>query len=76
MPKRMAVIDCGKCHPEKCDKGICVPLSSCPRPDELFIQETPGDYPYIMQDSCRGCGDCCQARRVQAIRILQFLSAG
>jgi ATP-binding cassette subfamily E protein 1 len=70
VPKRMAVIDYEKCHPEKCDEGICDALSACPRPDEIFIQEAPDDYPYIIQDLCRGCGDCSRICRAEAIRMM------
>lgn len=69
MPKRMAIIDHAKCHPEKCEDGVCVALFACPRPDEIFIQEAPGDYPYVIQDHCRGCGDCSRMCCAEAIRL-------
>jgi translation initiation factor RLI1 len=69
MSKRFAMIDYESCHPERCDKGVCAALSACSHPDEILVQEAPGDYPYVMQDLCLGCGDCSRACPLEAIRM-------
>ena len=69
MPKRIAIIDYGKCRPQSCSVDRCQALLACPRPDEILVQEVPGDYPYVMQDLCRGCGDCARACPLEAVHM-------
>ena len=59
MPKLKAVIDYTKCHPERCDAGVCVAVSECAH--GILIQDTPWEIPYTLQDFCVGCGKCTAA---------------
>jgi len=45
MPTKMALVDYKKCHPEKCDSGICAAALACSH--KLLKQE--GDEP-VLQD--------------------------
>ena len=44
MPKPQAAVDAGKCHPEKCDGGICVAVLVCPT--KTLKQEVPYEVPF------------------------------
>jgi len=43
VPKQMAMVDYGKCQPEKCDEGICLVALACP--NKILKQEAPYEMP-------------------------------
>ncbi len=67
MPDKIALIDFGKCHPEKCDKGICAAALACSH--RLLRQEAPCEIPMPDPSLCRGCADCVRACPQKAIKI-------
>ncbi len=67
MRRKVALIAFDKCHPEKCDKGICVEALACPR--KLMKQEAPYETPMPDPSLCKGCGDCARACPAKAIEI-------
>lgn len=68
MPKRIAVVDYGRCRPEKCDGGICVAVSACP--NKILKQAAPCEMPNPSSAMCVGCGVCVQACPLKAIRMM------
>ena len=40
MPNKMALVDYKKCHPEKCDSGVCAAVLACSH--KLLKQEAQG----------------------------------
>jgi len=68
MPTKMALVDYKKCHPEKCDSGICVAALAC---SHKLLKQIDGPYEVPMTDPslCRGCGDCVRACPMKAIQI-------
>ena len=67
MPGKMALVDYKKCHPERCDGGICAAALACPH--KLLRQEAPYEMPMMYPSLCRGCGDCVRACTLRAIQI-------
>lgn len=67
MPKPQATIDAGKCHPEKCEKGICVAMLACPT--KTLKQEAPYEIPFPA-GLCKGCGLCALECPFKAIRMI------
>ncbi len=67
MPSKRALLHFNKCHPEKCEKGVCVAALACPR--KLLKQEAPGEPPMPDPSLCKGCGDCARACPGKAIEI-------
>ncbi len=67
MPKLRATIDPKKCHPEKCDRGICVAMLVCPT--KTLKQESPYEIPFPI-GLCRGCGLCSLSCPFKAIRMI------
>ena len=67
MPKKMALVDYGKCHPEHCDSGICAAALSCPH--KLLQQEAPYEAPMPNPSLCQGCGKCALACPLKAIQL-------
>jgi heterodisulfide reductase subunit A-like polyferredoxin len=67
MPKKTALVDFGKCHPEKCPQGICQAALVCKY--KLLIQEKPYEIPMADPFICKGCGDCVRACPEKAIII-------
>ena len=61
-------IDFNKCHPERCDHGICVAGGACPH--KVFFQEQPYDFPMHIAAMCVGCGSCSSACPFKAIRMV------
>ena len=45
MPKRVAMVDCERCHPERCDHGICLAALECEYGN--LIQESAYEAPEI-----------------------------
>lgn len=68
MPKKMAVLDYGKCHPEECEDGICLAGLACPY--KVLRQATPYEMPDPNPALCIGCGTCAQACPCKAIRMM------
>jgi len=68
VPKPMALVDYGKCQPEKCDKGICLAVLACP--NEVLKQEAPYEMPDPNPAMCVGCGICAPACPLKAIRVM------
>ena len=67
MPKPQAAVDAGKCHPEKCSKGICVAALACPT--KTMKQEAPYEIPFPF-GLCKGCGICALSCPFKAIRMI------
>ena len=65
MPSKMALVDFNKCHPDKCDSGICKAVEACPR--KLLVQEAAYEVPMTNPFLCRGCADCIRACPQDAI---------
>ena len=70
MPNKVALVVFDKCHPEKCDKGICVATLACSH--NLLKQEAPYDIPMPNPSICQGCGDCVRACPLKAIQIVRM----
>jgi translation initiation factor RLI1 len=68
MPSKTALVDYKKCHPEKCDSGVCAAVLACSH--KLIKQETPYEIPMMDPSVCRGCGDCVRACPLKAIKIV------
>jgi len=66
--KLKVAVDYGKCHPERCDKGVCAALLECPL--KLWKQEEPYDLPYPVPGFCQDCGKCVEACPLKAIGLL------
>jgi translation initiation factor RLI1 len=69
MPGKMALVDYKKCHPEKCDSGICAAALACSH--KLLKQEAPYEIPMTDPSVCQGCGDCVRACPLKAIEIVK-----
>ncbi len=70
MPNKIALVIFDKCHPEKCDQGICTAALACPR--KLLKQEAPYEIPMPDPSICQGCGDCVRACPLKAIRVVRM----
>jgi translation initiation factor RLI1 len=70
MPSKMALVDYKKCHPEKCDSGVCAAVLACSQ--KLLKQEAPYDIPMTDPFLCKGCGDCVRACPLKAIEIVRM----
>lgn len=69
MPKKVAMVDYQKCHPEKCDHGVCVAALECEY--ENLIQERSYEVPEIDPAKwCHGCAKCAKGCPLKAIRML------
>ncbi|HEY91394.1 MAG TPA: 4Fe-4S binding protein [Dehalococcoidia bacterium] len=69
MPRKIALVDFPKCHPEQCsDDGLCPAAAACPH--KLIKQEKPGDIPMTDPSVCRGCATCAQACPFKAIKVI------
>ena len=69
MPKKVALVDYQKCHPEKCDNGICLAALECEYGN--LIQESSYEVPEINPAKwCHGCAKCALACPLKAIRML------
>ena len=67
MPSKMTLVDPYKCHPEKCDSGVCAAVLACSH--KLLKQEAPYEMPMTHPSLCQGCGDCVRACPLKAIKI-------
>ena len=70
MPSKMALVDYKKCHPEKCDSGVCAAVLACSH--KLLKQEAPYEIPMMDPSVCQGCGDCVRACPLKAIEIVRM----
>jgi translation initiation factor RLI1 len=70
MPSKMALVDYKKCHPEKCDSGVCAAVLACSH--KLLKQEAPYEIPMMDPSVCQGCGDCVRACPMKAIKIVRM----
>ncbi len=68
MPRKMALVDFPKCHPENCPDGVCLAARACPR--KVLRQENPGEVPMPDPAVCRGCADCVRACPQKAVRLV------
>jgi Fe-S-cluster-containing hydrogenase component 2 len=68
MPSKMALVDYKRCHPEKCDSGVCAAVLACSH--KLLKQEAPYEMPMTDPSVCQGCGDCVRACPLKAIKIV------
>ncbi|MFC1902811.1 4Fe-4S binding protein [Chloroflexota bacterium] len=69
MPNKIALLDFSKCHPEKCDKGICAAVQACSH--KLIKQEAPNEIPMFHPSTCQGCSDCARACPQKAIKVVR-----
>jgi translation initiation factor RLI1 len=67
MPKPRALLDYRKCHPEKCEKGICLAASACL--NGVLSQKALHEMPDLSPAMCVGCGICAQACPFKAVRM-------
>ena len=67
IPKKTALVDYNKCHPEECNNGVCNAAQACTL--KLLRQEAPFDIPMPDPFSCRACGDCIKACPLKAIQL-------
>jgi len=70
MPNKIALLVFDKCHPERCNKGICAAKEACPH--QLIKQESPYEMPMFHPSTCQGCGDCVRACPLKAVRIVRM----
>lgn len=69
MPKKAAVVDYTKCHPEKCDHGVCEAVLACEFGH--LMQESPYETPEINPAKwCHSCAECIKACPLKAIRMM------
>jgi len=69
MPKKIPVIDYTRCHPEECDKGVCVAALECEYGS--LVQEAPYEVPELNPAKwCHSCAKCVKACPLKAIRML------
>jgi len=69
MPKKTPAIDYTRCHPEKCDKGICVAALECEYGS--LVQEDPYEVPELNPAKwCHSCAKCVKACPLKAIRMM------
>ena len=67
MPKRLAVIDYEKCHPDRCTDGVCLAAKACEK--KLMKQLEPYEPPMMRGSMCKACTDCVKACPLGAISI-------
>lgn len=68
MPNKMALVEFEKCHPKKCDSGLCAAARACPR--RLIWQEAAYEIPMVNPLLCHACGDCVRACSAKALKIV------
>ena len=67
---KMALVNYNKCHPDRCDSGICAATLACSH--KLLKQEAPYEIPMTDPFLCQGCGDCIRACPLKAIEIARM----
>jgi len=67
---KTALVDYNRCHPEKCDSGICAAVAACSH--KLLKQDSPYEIPMTYPSVCQGCGDCVRACSLKAIKIVRM----
>ena len=69
VPNPIAMVDYGRCSPEKCDGGVCAAMLECQ--NKVLRQEAPYEFPFSHPSRfCRGCAKCVQACLFEAIHIV------
>ncbi|MDY6892412.1 MAG: hypothetical protein SVO26_01680 [Chloroflexota bacterium] len=69
MPKKAPVVDYNECHPEKCDKGVCVAALACEYGS--LVQEEPYEMPELNPAKwCHSCAKCVTACPLKAIKMM------
>jgi ferredoxin len=68
LPKAMALVDYGKCQPERCPSGLCRSVEACPK--GILSQEAPFEMPDPYPSMCLGCGICASACPAGAVRLV------
>ena len=68
MPKRMALVDYGKCRPQSCAEGKYAAALACPH--KLIRQDAPYETPMPDPAICRGCAKCALACPHKAIAVM------
>ena len=64
--KPIPTVNFSRCHPEKCDHGICAADDACPH--NAFVQEQPYYFPMHDASMCVGCGLCVEACQFGAVK--------
>ena len=69
MPKKVAVVDYEKCHPDNCDHGVCLAALACEHGN--LVQESAYEAPEINPAKwCHGCAECVKACPLKVIKIV------
>ncbi|MFC1951060.1 4Fe-4S binding protein [Chloroflexota bacterium] len=67
MPNKMALVDFNKCHPDRCEGGLCLAAKACEK--KIMKQLEPYEPPMTLAPMCKGCSDCAKACPFGAISI-------
>ena len=68
--KRIAVLDCDKCHPDECGNFLCIRVCPVNRTKKECIIENEKNFPEISEELCIGCQICVVKCPFDAISII------